>query len=232
MTPYSQNFKDWKNTRLGTSNQTFGEVGCFVVALSCLADNLPTETNISFIRNDVYRNGCLIGDPQKAADVLGLTYDGKIPATIAPKFVCIAETHYFKPVVPQHFFVWLGDGRIIDPIDGKIKPTYPVASFRLFKPKNVTTNKMTTQEVIDGFDRFIAGKATTADLLNWTPREYTGLVIQLTQPIENGKPSERFNLINAICKKIIGRDATDEEQKQFELQRWSIPQIVRWALNK
>lgn len=237
MTNLSQNDNRWKNLRLGTSNTTYGQSGCFVTSLAMLSHKLPTEVNALFISQGVYKLGCLVGDSAKAASVLGIEYGGK--TTFRPPFTCISETNYYKPVVPQHFFVLLTNGEIIDPIDGRQKKNnYPIVSYRLFHEKKdqfiINPDKTMTPSQVDMlFRTYIVGRATQADVSFWTPQEEVNLVAQLCAKTGgDGKPSERFDLINQICKRIMGRDATNEEQDIFCTQRWTISEITKWALNK
>lgn len=229
MKNYSQNDPRWKNLRLGTSDTTFGKSGCFVTSLAMLADVEPTKANELFKTSGVYRNGCLIGDPQKAADVLRIGYEGKGDPTSPRGSTCIAETNHYAPITKQHFFVWIGDGNIIDPIDGKKKlNNYKIVSFRLFRPK-INENPMalfSDKEIDDQFRLFLNGRATDNDKLFWRTRDINDLVAQLC----NSK--ERFDLINRIFKAITGKDATDQDQATFNTQRWSIGEITKVALER
>ena len=135
MIPLSQRASLWKNNRLGTCpDETFGSAGCKLFSL-CMAYSLdPIATNQLFIDKGVYSSGCKIDD-STAARVLGVKYEGK--TTAYQNSICIAETnHYENMGIPQHFFVWLGNGRIIDPLNGTEKNnSYKIISFRLFRPK-------------------------------------------------------------------------------------------------
>lgn len=144
MTPLSQKNPVWKGEKLGECNETIGSGGCFITSLAILADKTPSEVNQILKDNGGYSNGCLLNS-DKASQLLGLEYNG-----ITKEYqnsVCIAETDHYKiSGVPQHFFVWLGNGRIIDPLFGvEMENKYKIISFRLFKPKG---NQMNHEQVI------------------------------------------------------------------------------------
>lgn len=125
----------WKNVTLGTGNLTIGKAGCFVTSFAMLAGMTPPEVNRIFIDKGVFANGDMMQE-KKAAEALGLPY--KARTTNQPSVTpCIAETNHYAPSVPQHFFIWLGNGRIIDSLDGREKPdnTYRIVSFRNISTK-------------------------------------------------------------------------------------------------
>ena len=134
MTNYSQKDSRWENVKLGTSKATIGSVGCYLVSFSILTDIDPITLNKLFIEKKVYQDGNMMVS-KKAAQVLGLEHKGT--TTTRPSRICIAETdHYKSKGVPQHFFVWLGDGRIIDPLGGKTKNNpYHIVKWILVYPK-------------------------------------------------------------------------------------------------
>lgn len=146
MVIYSQNDPKWARTRMGKSSTTIGTSGCFLTSLAMFYADRPDKVNTIFTNRGVYVNGALI-DSNKAASVLGLTYAGK--TTQKQNSICIAETNYYRSSgVPQHFFVWNGDGSIVDPIDGRTKKNpYPIVSYRLFKPLSNQGTFMFLQDV-------------------------------------------------------------------------------------
>lgn len=128
---YSQKDPKWKNKRIGSCADTFGQSGCNVTAMATLCGKTPEEVNAIV----PYRNGCLLSD-STACTSLGLEYLGR--QSTPPSFICKAETdHYKNKGVPQHFFVWRPDGMIADPLDYPCtwkKNPYNIVSFRLIKP--------------------------------------------------------------------------------------------------
>jgi len=139
MKNWSMKDKRWGEMKIGNTQLKLKDYGCLVVSLSMLADRFPDNVLDILNRNNCFdKNGLLISD--LAAKILGLEYLGK--GFTLPDHPCIAETNHFAPKIPQHFFVWLGDSKIIDPLDGKEKINpYHIISFRLFKRKNKPAEK-------------------------------------------------------------------------------------------
>jgi len=133
------------NDKIGTCNVTIRSHGCFLVSLCMLADIDPRQANKILREQGGYSNGCLIRS-ERAAELLNLNYGGRTRQK--QNSVCIAETDHFKKIgIPQHFFVWLGNGRIIDPLTGQEKNNpYKIVSYRLFKPKE---NDMKLKEKLE-----------------------------------------------------------------------------------
>jgi hypothetical protein len=135
MTFYSQKNLLWRWKKLGTCNVTIGSDGCFGTCLGIFCDKRPDKVNDLLVKNGGYKDGCLVISA-KAAKILGLEYNGKI--YIKPDHDCIAVTNHYAPSYPQHFFVLLESGKIIDPLNLFPKPKdnkYNIISYRLFKPK-------------------------------------------------------------------------------------------------
>ncbi len=137
MRAYKQTNSRWKNKRLGTCNVTIGTHGCFVVALSMLADKRPDEVNDLLRDKGGYSQGCLVNS-SKAARILGLDYLAKtIYESIAKDYSdwIICETDFYKKNgYNQHFFLKnLKTNEQLDPLGGSV--IYPVVSFRLFRKK-------------------------------------------------------------------------------------------------
>lgn len=227
MQKLSQNDPQWKNIQLGTSDKTIGGYGCFITSLSMLAGKMPPQTNNLLKMNGGYTNGSLVNS-ERASEILGIEYNGK--TTNAQSNTCIAETDSFRPRILQHFFVWLGNNEIIDPIDGKRKTNpYHIVSYRLFKekinlPPMADSDK--DNEIDFAFRLFLNGRATDADKVFWRPQPIATLVAQLCNS------QERFDLINRIFKAITGKDANDNDQATFKTQRWSIGEITKNALER
>lgn len=132
MTPLSQVDPRWAGNKLGTCSVTIKTDGCFISSLGMLCGKNPDEVNDILRDNGGYSSGCLVNSV-KAAEFLELEYNGK--TTAYQNSVCIAETLDYGG---QHFFVWLGNGEIIDPLIYPARITnnnYKITSYRLFKAK-------------------------------------------------------------------------------------------------
>lgn len=144
MNNLSQADKRWSGEQLGTcDSETIGKSGCVITSIAMLAGTTPDVVNDLLRTRNGYANGC-ITKWDVAANLLGLPYDTeRTKPVISP---CIAETDNFKSRgYPQHFFVWLGNGNIIDPLDGKEKANpYHIVSYRnigLAKGNDVTNEQ-------------------------------------------------------------------------------------------
>ena len=144
MKKYSQRNIRWGWQRLGTCKVRIRQAGCFITALCNLADTKIKNPRGRVVEchpgildwratvDGLYANGCLVVS-KSFAKLLDLEYNGK--SKTPPDYNCIAETdHYRRYGVPQHFFVYLTNGKIIDSLDGKEKDNpYKIVSYRLFK---------------------------------------------------------------------------------------------------
>jgi len=155
MKKYSQKNLRWRFQKLGTCNTTIGKSGCFVTAGANLADTkikdpkgrlreaTPSMVDWRLTVDGSYIRGCMMNS-KALAKLLGLEYKGR--GSHPPKYDCIAETNHFQRLgIPQHFFVYLTNGRIIDSLDGKEKDNpYHIVSYRYFKNVNL---KCTPEEI-------------------------------------------------------------------------------------
>lgn len=125
----------WANIRIGKTRWTLGQQGCFITCLAMLEEITPDKMLKLLIKGGGLNSRGELLDYQAAA-LLNRSYKY---TTVDPKRVCIAETHdYRRSGYPQHFFIWLGNGEIVDSLDGIRQPNkYSIASFRLFDPLEV-----------------------------------------------------------------------------------------------
>lgn len=199
MIQLSQNDIRWKNLKLGNSDTTFGKSSCFLVSFAMLSDKDPREVH------DILLKGGALTDSGNtietiAAKLLGLEYHGrtKNEPLVIP---CIAETDHFKSKkIPQHFFVWLGNGQIIDPIDGKVKDNkYNIVSYRNITPKKMNikskyVNYGGNEYFIDSIgEAHIVENQDSANFL----RDIFGNSIAVTDIKKSDNNAWRFN-INAM----------------------------------
>lgn len=131
VTKYCQKDARWGNKRLGNSSYTLGLEGCFVTSLAMIDGRTPLVVNNLLTQNGGLTAGGLVIH-NAAAKILGLKYNGV--TTQKQYWLAIAETNYYANLgFPTHFFVWLGDGQIVDPLDGKQKKnSYPITEYFLY----------------------------------------------------------------------------------------------------
>jgi len=134
MTSYAQNNPKWYNYKY-YSNYTLGKYGCFITSLAMLKDTEP-----DVVAEKLKNAGCFTGGgllvSECAVATLDLEYTGKEQMWNGE--TCIAETNYYaNKGYPQHFFVLLKSGEIIDPLIGEVTSNhYPIdniVSYRMFK---------------------------------------------------------------------------------------------------
>lgn len=147
---YSQNDPRWKYKKLGNSKvSTIGRYGCFVTSLAMMDGRRP-----DIINNILKTAGCFTGrygdllNSEKAAKTLGFKYYGReYDINKMPKWTPNIKEVDFSPRrgKQQHFVLRVeinGKRKIVDPIDGSIKPINHYqkksgrtgfVSYRLFK---------------------------------------------------------------------------------------------------
>ena len=133
---YSQLDPRWANLKYDVVN-TFKSYGCFVVALSMMLDKLPTETAKILKDNGLFTNG-YINNIAKAAEVLGLEYNGK--SQTKPSYDTIAWTNYYDNAstntIEKHFFIVRVYNSLLDPLGKGIY--YPIKEYYLFRGGNMS----------------------------------------------------------------------------------------------
>ena len=131
---YWQRNPRYKGLKLGKSNTSMQNYGCFLMCLSYVIDKDPLEVNQLFIEKGVYSNDMIIAS--KACEVLGLKdYEKSTNINRMPtQEETIKEVQMGKS---QHFVVRINkDGKrtIYDPWQNKILSInfYPFKSYRIF----------------------------------------------------------------------------------------------------
>ena len=143
---YSQ--KSYPNTKLGTCSDSISQSGCFMTSFCNLLHELGiAEIDPIAFNKKAFPNGGCMANATNWASLYNLQY---LKSTIKPSLApaCIAETDHWKSVgVPQHFFLWRPDGKIVDPLDTKPdwkeNTKYGIVSYRLFALKNPPKTEQT-----------------------------------------------------------------------------------------
>ena len=139
-TPYSQNDIRWGWKKLGNSNLTIYNYGCFLTCLSMMVGKRPDEVNEILKKAGAFSGANIIS--AKAAKALGLQYLGKeTNINNMPDWSpSIKEVDYNLKLggVQQHFVLRLDENgvkSILDPWGGKKRALnyYKFASYRKFK---------------------------------------------------------------------------------------------------
>lgn len=143
---YYQRSTRYAGMKIGASNLSFQNYGCFIHCLSFLTKKDPIIVmKLLAEKGGINKDGLVVS--QKAAEILGLDLlkgdDPVIPGKVndinfMPKFNTVKEVLLGRG---QHFVVRLidenGKRSIFDPWTGKIQAVnfYPFRSYRLFKVK-------------------------------------------------------------------------------------------------
>lgn len=132
MLKQSQRDKKWGNVKLGFSNVLIRDYGCVITALANMFDTTPLVINDYLKKNGGYVNGNLV----YWAKVPGFIYRGwsynndKVKEAIKKYGACIVQTDFDgnPRTNGDHYVVFTGNHKLIDPWDGKEKPTsaYPL----------------------------------------------------------------------------------------------------------
>jgi hypothetical protein len=109
---------------------------------------------------------------------------------------------------------------------------------------DLMTNYDKAKRIVDDqFRLYIAGRATDQDVIFWcfsendVEKRWHKVTVDLPihlckQTGSSGKPSERFNLINKIAKAFTGKDATVEDQNNFDKFRYPLAEITKHYATK
>lgn len=138
---YSQKDPRWGSLKIGKTNYTLASHGCLVTSLAMLLKKPPYEVLQALnagngFTDKTHPKGAGLLDWDKAQRILkfGHTYLSARNKTVEKP--CIAETNHYAPGNPQHFFVWLGGDKILDPLNYPVierKNNYYVVSFRIIE---------------------------------------------------------------------------------------------------
>ncbi len=128
----SQRDDRWRLKRLGFSDVTIGLFGCVITCYAMAWETGADDVNEYFKNNDCFVNLNLVYWAKTPGFVWrGWTYDNaKVLEAIEKHGFCIVETDLNdNPRDGKHFVLFIGDGMLYDPWDGKKKP---VSSYKDF----------------------------------------------------------------------------------------------------
>ena len=132
MTKLSQRDPKWANEKLGTSNTSVGNFGCTITALTMLAGlDSVSDTNSRLKGVNGFSNGNLLiwskiesAIPWLKFKWRGYSYENDpVKTAISQAGGCLVEVNGAPIGGSKHWVLYIGDGKMIDPWDGKEKPT-------------------------------------------------------------------------------------------------------------
>jgi len=137
-TPLSQRDPKWANIKLGFGTGTIGQYGCTITAITMLLNSKGANLNPSQVNDKMKDTGAFGGDPAN------LVWWAKLPKAF-PQITSVYKYYSYDndivkglikqgyPVVvcvdgspigsSQHWVLYVGDQTLLDPWDGKGKPT-------------------------------------------------------------------------------------------------------------
>ncbi len=139
MTPLSQRDPRWKDIKLGTGATTISSHGCLITCLAMLAGTTPDVVNEELKRVGGYQNGNLVIWSALDRTNLGLRFIERSRVYNNEKVLnnlpCIVEVDGSRIGAKQHFVVYIGNKRMIDPWTGVEKDTsyYPAVGYAIVK---------------------------------------------------------------------------------------------------
>jgi len=134
MIGYSMKDPKWGNLEIDHSGHKMSTHGCLVDSLSMLFQKTPDVVLKALNDHNCFdQQGDLIWT--KMLKVIGLTtyqyISGNTPVLSITKPIIAETDHFAYEDYPQHFFLALTDGMIIDSLDGKTKKNpYKIVSLR------------------------------------------------------------------------------------------------------
>ena len=123
MTIYSQRDIKWKDEKMGSG--TIGQYGCLITCISMLRDVDPKQTNKDIKSVDGYSGNFVIWE---ALDkISGLDFVKRVKVyendEVAKNLPCLVEVNGAPIGGTTHWVLYVGNQKMIDPWDGKEKPT-------------------------------------------------------------------------------------------------------------
>ena len=139
MTPLSQRDPRWKDIKLGTGATTISSHGCLITCLSMLAGTTPDVVNEELKRVGGYQNGNLVIWSALDRTNLGLRFIERSRVynneKVSNNLPCIVEVDGSRIGAKQHFVLYIGNKRMIDPWFGRETDTsyYPAVGYAIVK---------------------------------------------------------------------------------------------------
>lgn len=139
MTPLSQRDPRWKDIKLGTGSTTISSHGCLITCLAMLAGTTPDVVNEELKRVGGYQNGNLVIWSALDKTNLGLRFIERSRVynneKVSNNLPCIVEVDGSRIGAKQHFVLYIGNKRMIDPWFGRETDTsyYPAVGYAIVK---------------------------------------------------------------------------------------------------
>lgn len=139
MIPLSQRDPRWKDIKLGTGSTTIGQEGCLVTCLAMLAGTTPDVVNEELLGVGGYVSKNLVNWTALDKTKLEFNFVKRVRVyendEVLNNIPCIVEVDGSRIGATQHFVVYLGNKRMVDPWTGMEKDTsyYPAVGYAIVK---------------------------------------------------------------------------------------------------
>ena len=139
MKNYCQKTEPWGSQKI-SGNIKMSQCGCLITSIACIDGRTPGKVLSILKANGAITDASLVLW-EKAAKALGMNFDG-FSNNPSPQTLIAQTDHYLFKYGFVHFFVYLNDGNIIDPLDGIKKPNpYRITRYAKFYPEDVKKKK-------------------------------------------------------------------------------------------
>lgn len=138
----SQRDPRWSYIQVGTGGRSIGQVGCTITCLSMLADVNPDYTNQRMNAVKGYASGNLVIWGKVSEALPNLQFIKRVSGynnnDVKNNLPCLIEVDGAPIGGYRHWVVFIGNGKLYDPWDGREKPTssYSPTGYAIFKVKN------------------------------------------------------------------------------------------------
>lgn len=161
MTPLSQRDGRWKDIKIGNSSSTIGSYGCTLTCLAMLSNTTPDITNAFLTAVNGFSVDRIIWTKLNETKLglhfpdMGRQYvynDVAVRDAIKAYGGCLVEVDFdgiISTPNDRHWVLYIGDQKLIDPWDGKIKSTssYPlVKGYAIIQANHENSDNLNTSE--------------------------------------------------------------------------------------
>lgn len=233
MKAFSQNDPAWKNDKHGTSNSTIGATGCTITALTMQLvsigyEETPKTVDDKLTANGGYASGNLILWstinkiwPRAKWTWRGWSYtdddNAKVAQAIKDYGSCLVAVNG-APIggaaKDGHWVLYIGNQKLIDPWDGKEKPTstysatgYAIIELLANNDEEISISKKTFEELVTKatkYDKFVEMGYDNPDAIKQKLDDNTQTIANLNQTIttKNGKLATQQEAISSLEEQV------------------------------
>lgn len=267
MKAFSQNDPSWKNDKHGTSNSTIGSTGCTITDLTMQLVSIgynetPKTVDDKLTANGGYASGNLIIWqainkiwPRAKFQWRGYSYtdddNAKVSDAIKKYGSCLVAVNG-APIggatKDGHWVLYIGNQKLIDPWDGREKPTssYAATGYSIIEllpadDEEISISKKTFEELVTKatkYDKFVELGFDNPDAVKQKLDDNSETIANLNQTIsaKNGKLTSQQEDISRLEEQVLSltsrvNSLTDQAKKIPTLEEENshlIEQKAKW----